>query len=149
MTSPHALTPFPRLQNLTRTEKPSPWKYDVIYERLHQQRYCITVPFPAALFIWCFRRGTGNLQQCFSTIFNSRPRISGLPGPSLKKCQTACKKMPNRFKKCQTSWNRLNAVGFDITRWVICQKHSGALNQALIIAYKATNNYCALEKQID
>jgi len=28
--------------------------------------------------------------------------------------------------KCQTSWNRLNAVGLDITIWVIWQKHSGA-----------------------
>jgi len=46
-----------------------------------------------------------------------------------KKCQTTCKKMPNRFKKCQTSWNRLNPVGFDITRWVIWQKHSGARKQ--------------------
>ena len=42
-----------------------------------------------------------------------------------KKCEAACKKMSNRFKKCQTSWNRPNAVGFNISRWIIWQKHSG------------------------
>jgi len=35
-----------------------------------------------------------------------------------KKCQTTFKKMPNRFKKFETSWNTSNAVGFDIFRWI-------------------------------
>ena len=62
-----------------------------------------------------------------------------------KKCQTTCKKMPNRFKKWQTSWIRPKTVGFDISRWIIWQKHSGTREQRTN-AYKATNNYCTLEK---
>jgi len=55
--------------------------------------------------------------------------------------------MPNRFKKCQTSWNRPNAVGFDVSWWRNWKKNTVVLlNKALIIAYKATKNYCTLEK---
>jgi len=31
-----------------------------------------------------------------------------------KKCQIAHQKMPNSFKKCQTSWNRPMAVSFEL-----------------------------------
>jgi len=44
------------------------------------------------------------------------PLQPGLPGPSAQKMPNHLQKMPNRFKKCQTSLNRLNAVGFNITR---------------------------------
>jgi len=44
---------------------------------------------------------------------------------------------------------RLNAVGFDITRWVTQKNTAVLVNKALIIAYKATNNYCTLEKQTE
>jgi len=54
-----------------------------------------------------------------------------------KNAKPLVKKMPNRFKKCQTSWSRLNAIGFDMTRLVIWQKRSGA-RQAFIIAYNTT-----------
>ena len=66
-----------------------------------------------------------------TSVSNARPpdTAAGLPGPSEQKCQTTCKKMPTRFIKRQTSRNRLNAIGFDITRRVIWQKHSDAREQ--------------------
>jgi len=45
----------------------------------------------------------------------------GCQGQVNQKCQATCKKMPDRFKKCQTSWKRPNAVGFDITRWIMAK----------------------------
>ena len=48
---------------------------------------------------------------------------------STKNAKPLVTKMPNHFKKCQTSWNRPNAVDFDITMWVIWQKHSGTREQ--------------------
>jgi len=35
---------------------------------------------------------------------------TGLPGPTEQKMPNHLQKMSNRFKKCQTSWNRMNAV---------------------------------------
>jgi len=59
----------------------------------------------------------------------TRGRGQGCQVQVNKKCQTTCKKMPNRFKKCQTSWNRPNALGFDISTRIIWQKHSGTREQ--------------------
>ena len=86
---------------------------------------------------------------CTSPLQGLQPIQLCLQGCQLqvnKKCQTTCKKMPNRYKKRQSSWNRPNAVGFDISRWINWQKHSGTREQGTNYCIQATNNYCTLEK---
>jgi len=72
-----------------------------------------------------------------------------LPGPSEQK-------MPDRLqKKCQiASKNAKQAeTGWMLLVFILPDEEFGkktvVLVKALIIAYKATNNYCPLEKQVE
>jgi len=59
-----------------------------------------------------FKPSLATFQQTIGIDFFHFNRLAAeLSGPSEQK-------MPNQFEKCQTSWNRPNAAGFDISRWI-------------------------------
>jgi len=87
--------------------------------------------------IWC--RNKNNILLRFIAALKACTvacTVPGLPGPSEQKMPNHLQKMPNRFKECQTSWNRLKAVGFDITRWVIQTCGSIAIDSLMLLFTK-------------